>query len=166
MGYGAIETRVGETELRRRPRRIVAVAAALVAASSAALLAVSLTGVGRAQLLQMQAVARMNMVPLGRSQMLCEGHFLDTATGIPEGTYSTLHHPGELEGYAEPLPAEMRAAIDTRIYGAMVCGRVCCPPRCPRIPSPLPPAPVPITTPVPCCVVRYKNTPCSPSARG
>ena len=147
MAYGAIELPVvGEREPRRRPGRLLAAAAALVAASSAALLAISLPGVGRAQLLQMQA-ARMNMVPLERSQMLCEGHFLDTATGIPEGTYSTLHHPGELEGYAEPLPPEMRAAIDQRIYGAMVCGPVCCPPPRPPPPS-LPPAPSATTTPV------------------
>jgi hypothetical protein len=34
----------------------------------------------------------------GRIMMLCEGHFLDTATGIPEEEYSTLSHPGMLEG--------------------------------------------------------------------
>ena len=142
MAYGAIELPVvGEREPRRRPGRLLAAAAALVAASSAALLAISLPGVGRAQLLQMQA-ARMNMVPLERSQMLCEGHFLDTATGIPEGTYSTLHHPGELEGYAEPLPPEMRKAIDQRIYGAMVWP-VCCPPPLPHPPCRLPPSPSP-----------------------
>jgi len=163
MAYGAIELPVvGEREPRRRPGRLLAAAAALVAASSAALLAISLPGVGRAQLLQMQA-ARMNMVPLERSQMLCEGHFLDTATGIPEGTYSTLHHPGELEGYAEPLPPEMRAAIDQRIYGAMVCGPVCCPP----------PAPPPLPAACPqrhhhaCARARaLHSTPCAPRARG
>jgi hypothetical protein len=156
--YGAIA--LPETEQRRRSGRLVAVAAALVAASSAALLAVSLPGVGRAQLLQMQAEVRMNMVPLERSQMLCEGHFLDTATGIPEGTYSTLHHPGELEGYAEPLPPEMRAAIDQRIYGAMVCSPCVC-----SSPLPLPPPPCRLLPFTPACACSSRRTPKSTSSQ-
>mmetsp|Transcript_130851 Transcript_130851/g.194968 ORF Transcript_130851/g.194968 Transcript_130851/m.194968 type:complete len:145 (+) Transcript_130851:1-435(+) len=48
--------------------------------------------------------------------LLCEGHFLDTATGIPETSYSTLSHPDELEGYKEPLPEDIRAQIDAKYY--------------------------------------------------
>ena len=56
---------------------------------------------------------RMQVQP-ARVQMLCEGHFLDTATGVPEHSFSTPSHPGTLEGYEEPLPREIRAEIDSR----------------------------------------------------
>mmetsp|Transcript_23119 Transcript_23119/g.36173 ORF Transcript_23119/g.36173 Transcript_23119/m.36173 type:complete len:181 (-) Transcript_23119:44-586(-) len=49
-----------------------------------------------------------------RTMVLCEGHFLDTATGIPEEDYSVLSNPYQLEGYKEPLPADMRQAIDEK----------------------------------------------------
>lgn len=52
--------------------------------------------------------------------LLCEGHFLDTATGIPETSYSTLSHPDELEGYKEPLPEDIRAQIDAKYYDNLV----------------------------------------------
>jgi len=38
---------------------------------------------------------------------------------VYKAPYTTLHHPGELPGYQEPLPADMRAAIDEEYYGAM-----------------------------------------------
>ena len=45
--------------------------------------------------------------------MLCEGHFLDTATGIPEEDFGVLSNPiNQIKGYKEPLPPEMRQAID------------------------------------------------------
>lgn len=71
------------------------------------------------QALLMQA-QQMNMVPLSQTQMLCEGHFIDTATGVPETPFTTLHHPGELPGYVEPLPPDMRAAIDAKVYSDLV----------------------------------------------
>ena len=137
--YGAVALPVGGLPAaRRRTGRLAAAAAALLVAGASvcALLAAALPGPSGRRAALLQRAARMNMVPLAQSQMLCEGHFLDTATGIPEGTYSTLHHPGELEGYAEPLPAEMRAAIDAEVYGAMV--------RPPTAPTPTPtPTPTP-----------------------
>jgi len=44
----------------------------------------------------------------GQAKMmaLCEGHFLDTATGIPETDYSTLSHPASMQGW---MPARMIA---------------------------------------------------------
>lgn len=96
---------------------------ALLAASGLVSLSVVLAVASHMRALNAPVALRINMVPLSQSQMLCEGHFLDTATGIPEGTYSTLHHPGEMEGYREPLPPEMRAAIDAEIYGSMVRAR-------------------------------------------
>ena len=71
------------------------------------------------QALLMQA-RRMNMVPLSQTEMLCEGHFIDTATGVPDVPFSTLHHPAELPGYVEPLPPDMRAAIDAKVYSDLV----------------------------------------------
>jgi hypothetical protein len=44
------------------------------------------------------ASTAMKRARQGRIMMLCEGHFLDTATGIPEEDYSTLSHPGMLQG--------------------------------------------------------------------
>jgi hypothetical protein len=122
--YGAISLPAEQPPGRSgfRPGRRALAAAAGLAALSAVLAVAS-----QLQLQQTTAGAlmQMNMVPMSQSQMLCEGHFLDTATGIPEGTFSTLHHPGEMEGYQEPLPPEMRAAIDAEIYGSMVssCSR-------------------------------------------
>jgi hypothetical protein len=116
--YGAI-TPVAPVRRRRTQGLLVAIAAAI---SCALLIQLGSEMVqnDRRPLLLLKQAARMNMIPLDQSQMLCEGHFLDTATGIPEGAFSTLSHPGELEGYAEPLPPEMRAAIDTEVYGSMV----------------------------------------------
>merc|ERR1712216_109172 len=115
--YGAI-TPVAPVRRRRTQGLLVAIAAAI---SCALLIQLGSEMVqnDRRPLLLLKQAARMNMIPLDQSQMLCEGHFLDTATGIPEGAFSTLSHPGELEGYAEPLPPEMRAAIDTEVYGSM-----------------------------------------------
>ena len=120
--YGAITLPAGPVLVPRARRSLGVAAAGLLAvmgAAAALLVVASLPEKSHRVLLQ--RAARINMVPLSQSQMLCEGHFLDTATGIPEGTYTTLSHPGELEGYNEPLPPEMRAAIDAEVYGAMVC---------------------------------------------
>ncbi len=46
----------------------------------------------------LMASTAMRRARQGRIMMLCEGHFLDTATGIPEEDYSTLSHPGMLQG--------------------------------------------------------------------
>ena len=110
-----------------RSRRVAGLAAVAAASAAAgALLVLQERGVQtRAGLQQLTAEAGAAHVrALGQPhpaqrQMLCEGHFLDTATGIPEGAYSTLSHPGELQGYAEPLPAEMRAAIDAQVFAGM-----------------------------------------------
>ncbi len=125
--YGAISLPVALPPRRRGVRLgrgALAAAAGLAAISAVLAVASHLRWRATAGVL-MPRGAQINMVPLSQSQMLCEGHFLDTATGIPEGTYSTLHHPGEMEGYQEPLPPEMRAAIDAEIYGSMVstCSR-------------------------------------------
>ena len=122
--YGAISLPVAQRPQRRRTAYSVRsglLAAAAGLASVAGILALaSQLRAPNAAAVALQGAMRMNMVPISQSQMLCEGHFLDTATGIPEGTYSTLHHPGEMEGYHEPLPPEMRAEIDAEIYGSMV----------------------------------------------
>ena len=119
MNYGAIPN-TGPLQ-RARSMNMAASVSVLLASCGLALLVLS--GLGSEahsqQALLMQA-QRMNMVPLSQTQMLCEGHFIDTATGVPESPFSTLHHPGELPGYVEPLPPDMRAAIDAKVYSDLV----------------------------------------------
>jgi len=47
------------------------------------------------------AQALMQLAP-ATFQLLCEGHFIDTATGIPEEPYSSPSHPEQMPGYAAP----------------------------------------------------------------
>jgi hypothetical protein len=121
-GYGAVSLELPTPRGARSVNKPAVAVSALLAVCGAALLVgsgLSSSAHRRNEAVLLQA-ARMNMVPLSQTQMLCEGHFLDTATGIPDGTYSTLSHPAELEGYSEPLPADMRAKIDAEVYGSMV----------------------------------------------
>lgn len=41
--------------------------------------------------------ALMQLAP-ATFQLLCEGHFIDTATGIPEEPYSSPSHPKQMPG--------------------------------------------------------------------
>jgi hypothetical protein len=137
MKYGAIST-AGPLQ-RASSMNIAATVSLLLASCGLALLVLS--GLGREahsqQALLMQA-QQMNMVPLSQTQMLCEGHFIDTATGVPDTPFTTLHHPGELPGYVEPLPPDIRAAIDAKVYSDLVSASaessplrvLCCPPSC------------------------------------
>lgn len=121
-GYGAIAQVARPPAHARTAGRTAVAAASLLVVAGVAML--SVTALANSALSRhstlLQRAAHMNMVPLSQTQMLCEGHFLDTATGIPEVPYSTLHHPAELPGFQEPLPPNMRAAIDQEYYGAMV----------------------------------------------
>jgi len=78
-GYGAISPTV------QRPRSAARAptAVALLAIGVCVCVGVALAPQARHAAL-LQRAARMNIVPLSQTQMLCEGHFLDTATGIPE----------------------------------------------------------------------------------
>jgi len=79
-GYGAISP----TVQRLRPAARAPTAVALLAIGVCVCVVVALAPQARRHAALLQRAARMNMVPLSQTQMLCEGHFLDTATGIPE----------------------------------------------------------------------------------
>lgn len=51
-----------------------------------------------------------------KMMVLCEGHFLDTATGIPETDYSTLSHPDTLPGDPPAIPIPPPSPPPLRLF--------------------------------------------------